>query len=82
MTLTTVGAPVDNAFFLNQVTDDQDADIGYNTTAGGKNYFRFSPEFGQQATLMITFDVPVDAFGVYITGVQSGFGTTTASWGG
>jgi MYXO-CTERM domain-containing protein len=81
MTLTTVGAPVENGASLNQVTDNQDPQIGYNTTAAGTNYFRFSPAFGQQATLTITFDVPVDAFGVYVTGIQAGFGTTTASWG-
>jgi hypothetical protein len=81
MTLSTVGGPIDGGFDLNEVTNNQDPQIGYNTTSGGANYFRFSPDFGGAATMTIAFSSPVTAFGVYITGIQNGFGITTASWG-
>lgn len=79
MTLTTVGGPIGST--LNQVANDQDPQIGYNTTAGGANFFRLSPEFGGAATMTISFSSPVRAFGVYVTGIQTNFGLTTALWG-
>ena len=79
MRLTTVAAPIVGT--LNQVTNVQDPQTGYNTTAGGANFFRFSPEFNSTATLTIDFGATSTAFGVYITGIQHGFGLTTATWG-
>ena len=47
--------------------------LGYNTTAGGENYLRFMPQFEVgTATLTITFDTPVQAWGAYFTGLESG----------
>ena len=47
--------------------------LGYNTTAGGENYLRFMPEFNVgTATLTITFDTPIQAWGAYFTGLESG----------
>jgi hypothetical protein len=79
MTLTTTGAPVVGS--LNQVTNNQDPQIGYNTTVGGENFYRLSPDFGGVATLTITFASGVNSFGTYITGVQTAFGTTSATFG-
>ena len=79
MRLTTTGAPVSGT--LNQVVNDQDPQIGYNTTAGGARFFRLSPDFGSTATLTIDFGATRTGFGVYITGIQQGFGLTTATWG-
>jgi hypothetical protein len=46
--------------------------LGYNTTAGGENYLRFVPEFDVgTATLTITFDTPVQAWGAYLTGLET-----------
>ena len=74
ITLSTLGTIASGN--LNIVASDGDPQIGYNTTAGGTNFFRLAPEFGGVATMTLTFDDPVLAFGVYITGVQSGFGGT------
>jgi hypothetical protein len=80
MVLNSTG-PVGAGFDLNQVTNNQDSEIGYNTTAGGAQFFRFSPDFAVPATLTINFGGPTRAFGVYITGVQQWAGLTNASWG-
>lgn len=79
MQLTTTGAPVVSE--LNAVRSDQDAQIGYNTTAGGANFFRFSPDFSSTATLTFDFGGARTAFGLFITGIQQEFGLTTVTWG-
>lgn len=80
ITLTSNG-PVGGSFDLNQVTNNQSHDIGYNTTAGGSRFYRQSPDFSSTSTVRYSFGSAVSAFGLYVTGIQLGFGSATASWG-
>lgn len=76
--LTTAGAAPGGT--LNVVANDQDPQIGYNTTAGGANFYRLSPAFNGTASATFSFGTRT-AFGLYITGIQQNFGITTVTWG-
>lgn len=82
MTLSTVNATPAASGLVNQVTNDQSPEIGYNSTIGGSRFYRFTTsDVGQSGTLTFSFLSPVSAFGVYVTGIQTFYGTTTATWG-
>ncbi len=47
-----------------------DATLGYNTTAGGSQHLRVVPDFAVGlTTATFTFDVPIQAFGAFFTGI-------------
>lgn len=48
---------------------------GYNTTPGGNQHFAFAPQLNVgTASLIFTFDTPIQAFGATITGLGTGTG--------
>jgi len=48
---------------------------GFNTTAGGRQFFGFEPTYNiETASLELTFDEGVQAFGAYITGLGTSYG--------
>ena len=61
--------------FCNGICGTNDTDLGYNTTGGGSKYVRVVPPFNSAAgaTLTFSFTTPIDAFGAYFTGTESGF---------
>ncbi|MBL8770707.1 MAG: PEPxxWA-CTERM sorting domain-containing protein [Phenylobacterium sp.] len=61
------------------VTDEDTTNFGYNTTAGGSRFLRFTSEFGSSATLTFSFDQAVRSFGAYFTGVETNFGSISVT---
>ena len=64
------------------VTDDvPDGILGYNTTAGGKNFLRFTPTFDiGTAGARLTFTDPIEYFGAYFTGLGTAAGSLNAKF--
>jgi len=61
---------VENTFGCG-ITTYQSTVLGYNTTSGGDQSLRVVPIFDVgTATLAFTFDVPIQAWGAYITGLE------------
>lgn len=57
---------------------NSNATIGYNTTTGGQNHLKIVPEAGATAVVTFRFDTaPIQAFGLYLTGVQTAAGQLT-----
>lgn len=72
----TITADNPSSPLIAQVQTGGSAAMGFNTTAGGANYFRVDQDNASQRTLVtFTFDSPIWAFGAYITGL----GTSTGS---
>ena len=52
-----------------------DSIVGYNTTSGGDTYWRFTPQFDiGTASAVYDFDTPIQAFGLYLTGLGTANG--------
>jgi hypothetical protein len=62
--------PANNNFGVSNVSSD--ALTGYNTTQGGSQFVKLVPTFGVgTASATFSFSWPVQAFGAYITGLQT-----------
>jgi hypothetical protein len=54
------------------ITTYSDRYLGFNTTSGGEQSLRVVPALnGGTTTLAFTFDVPIQAWGAYITGLEA-----------
>jgi len=62
--------------------DNTDAALGFNTTPGGSQFLRISPNFGgPDVTATFTFASPISSFGAYLTGTESSLdGTLTLNF--
>ena len=55
--------------------------LGFNTTAGGDTFLRFTPKFDiGTAGATLTFNTPIEYFGAYISGLGSAAGTLNAKF--
>ena len=55
--------------------------LGYNTTAGGDTFLRFTPVFDiGTAGARLTFNSPIEYFGAFISGLGSAAGTLNAKF--
>jgi hypothetical protein len=78
VSITTIGTDHSPApgFSYGISNNPNDAITGYNTTTGGSQHFKFVPILGVgTAELRITLTIPIQAFGVYVTGLQTAAGT-------
>jgi len=64
--------------FCGGICNVDNTDLGYNTTIGGHNYLRTVPDTttGADITVMFDFASPIDSFGAYLTGAESGIDGT------
>jgi hypothetical protein len=63
---------LDSSYGISNANTDKS--LGYDTTAGGSKYFQFANIFGTVGSVDFNFADPIDAFGAYITGLQTGVG--------
>jgi hypothetical protein len=56
--------------------DNASADnyLGFDTTVGGSQFFRFSNVFNTAGSVDFNFATPIDSFGAYLTGLESSVG--------
>ncbi len=59
-------------------TDNSNSSLGFNTTAAGSEFFRFSNDFvngtGTLGSVDFNFITPINAWGAYFTGLESAAG--------
>jgi hypothetical protein len=79
MTLSQIGTTADaDGGVSTGATVGANATLGYNTTPGGEKFLRITPIFDiGTAGARLTFNTPVEFFGVFITGLGTAAGNLT-----